>query len=85
MRGGDAERLIVSDLGIGEAQSYRDHWQPRWDKAPPDWLDARSENVTDNRKVRYRNADGLDVVLPIIDESVDQDINGVYLDIAAAL
>ena len=84
MRGDDADRLIVSYLSIGEAETYRDYWQPAWDTAPPGWLDARNENFTDNLKVRYWDPEWQAIILPIVDEIVDQGFDGLYLDIVTA-
>lgn len=46
-------RIVLAYLSIGEAESYRDYWDPRWVGAPPDWLGAENEAWHGNYAVRY--------------------------------
>ncbi len=83
MRGG-REKLITSYLSIGEAETYRDYWNPDWEDSPPDWLDTANANWDGNIKVEYWDADWQEIVFNMVDSVVDQGFNGVYLDIIDA-
>ncbi|WP_121061668.1 endo alpha-1,4 polygalactosaminidase [Chachezhania antarctica] len=84
MRGGD-DKLIVSYLSIGEAESYRYYWDPQWEsRARPDWMGEANPEWTDNIKVKYWKDDWQQIVFDYAQKIVDGGFDGLYLDIVAA-
>jgi uncharacterized protein (TIGR01370 family) len=91
----DGDRLVLSYLSIGEAEEYRDYWDPAWDAdgdgepdaGAPSWLGPMNPEWPGNYKVRYWEAGWQQILLgaggtlePILDAGFD----GVYLDIIDA-
>ena len=84
MRGDDADRLIVSYLSIGEAETYRYYWDDAWEGDPPAWLDEPNGEWPDNINVRYWDEDWQAVIFDYVDRIVDAGFNGLYLDLVQA-
>ena len=80
MRGG-TDKLIVSYLSIGEAEVYRDYWNPAWNSAPPSFLSASNPEWPDNYKVKYWEPAWQNIVFDYIDKIIAGGFNGLYLDI----
>lgn len=81
MRGDDPDRLVISYLSIGEAETYRYYWDPDWQTNAPDWLGEENPEWEGNIKVRYWDPDWQAIILDYIDRIIDGGFNGVYLDI----
>jgi cysteinyl-tRNA synthetase, unknown class len=84
MRGADQDRLIVSYLSIGEAETYRYYWQSGWQDAPPAWIGEANPEWEGNIKVRYWQDAWQQIILDYLDRIIDAGFNGVYLDIIDA-
>ncbi len=84
LRGGDADRLIVSYLSIGEAEDYRAYWHDSWADTPPAFLADANPEWQDNFKVAYWNPAWQDIVFDQIDQIIAGGFNGLYLDIIDA-
>lgn len=69
MRGGD-DKLIVSYLSIGEAETYRYYWKSAWQRDRPDWIGEPDPEWEGNIKVRYWDPDWQRVVLKYVDCSL---------------
>jgi len=83
MRGGQ-DKLIVSYLSIGEAETYRSYWQSSWNSNPPAFLDDPNPEWPDNYKVRYWDPAWQQIMFRQIDKIIASGFNGLYLDIVDA-
>lgn len=101
IRDGDpCRKTLLAYLSIGEAEDYRDYWDPAWvdaagDPRPgvaPSWLGPTNPDWAGNYKVRYWDA-GWQALLfgtssganrTPLDRILDQGFDGVYLDIVDA-
>lgn len=81
---GDNDKLVVSYLSIGEAETYRDYWQDDWSTNPPSFLAEANPEWTDNYKVAYWEDDWKAIIFDYVDEIIEGGFNGVYLDIIDA-
>lgn len=98
--GGPCEKTLLAYLSIGEAESYRDYWDPAWvdangDPIPgtaPPWLGPQNPDFVGNYKVRYWDPGWQALVFgnpsepdpTPLDRILDQGFDGVYLDIVDA-
>jgi cysteinyl-tRNA synthetase len=88
----NAGALVLSYLSIGEAETYRTYWNPRWDAngdgrpdaGAPAWLGESNPDWPDNYKVRYWMPGWQALMLTRIDELIDAGFDGAYLDIIDA-
>ncbi len=83
-RGARPQRIVLAYLSIGEAENYRDYWQPSWNHRPPSFLAAENRSWRGNFKVRYWSAEWQAIVMQSIDRIIDAGFDGVYLDIIDA-
>jgi len=94
------DKIILAYLSIGEAEDYRDYWDPAWvddqgmprEDVAPAWLGPPNPNFDGNYKVRYWDP-GWQVVIygtaggddrTPLDRIIDAGFDGVYLDIIDA-
>ena len=97
---GPCRKTILAYLSIGEAEDYRDYWDPAWvdangDPIPgvaPPWLGPQNPDWPGNYKVRYWMS-GWQALLfgtpagpdaTPLDRIIDAGYDGVYLDIVDA-
>ncbi len=91
----DGGRPVLSYLSIGEAEDYRDYWDPSWDAdgdgepdaGAPDWLGPMNPEWEGNYKVRYWDSGWQDILLGdggYLEQITDAGFDGVYLDIIDA-
>lgn len=97
---GPCQKRILAYLSIGEAEYYRDYWDPAWVDAggapipgvAPNWLGPSNPNYPGNYKVRYWDPDWQALLFGTtsgpdktpLDRIIDQGFDGVYLDIVDA-
>ena len=91
--GGD-RKAVLSYISIGEAEDFRDYWNPAWTKngsaagalraGAPDWLGPLNPDWPDARKVRYWDADWKAIAIGRIEAMAEQGFDGAYLDIVDA-
>lgn len=81
---GDTDKLVVSYLSIGEAETYRDYWDPAWQNTPPGWLAEENPEWEGNIKVAYWDPAWQAIVFDMVDALVDAGFDGLYLDIVDA-
>lgn len=78
------QRIVLAYLSIGEAESYRFYWNPRWATRPPTWLKPENPDWPGNYPVRYWDRDwqGLIYGAPgaYLDRIMAAGFDGVYLD-----
>lgn len=89
---------VLAYLSIGEAEDYRDYWDPQWvdqagDPIPgvaPSWLGPTNPDWEGNYKVRYWDPEWQQIIVGIgkgttpIERIAAQGFSGVYLDIVDA-
>jgi len=97
---GPCPKKILAYLSVGEAESYRDYFDPNWldvngdpdpNTAPP-WLGPTNPDWEGNYKVRYWMPDWQHLIVGTdtgphtspYDAIIDQGFDGVYLDIIDA-
>lgn len=81
---GPSEKLVISYLSVGEAETYRPYWQSSWETTPPDWIGEENPEWEGNVKVAYWEAEWKNIVFSMVDDIVDAGFNGLYLDIIDA-
>lgn len=79
-----SQRLAVSYISIGEAESYRFYWKSEWEKDKPPWHVAENCAWPRNHMVRYWHDGWKDIIYQAggsyIQRIVDAGFDGVYLD-----
>ncbi len=75
-----ARRLVLCYLSIGEAEDYRDYWNPHWAEDPPDWLLYENPAWPGNYTVRYWDPLWKAMVDAQLDRILAAGFDGVYLD-----
>lgn len=84
----DTRRRVVAYMSIGEAEDYRDYWNPDWEADPPDWLAEENPNWPGNYKVRYWMPEWQNLIFgsdtSYLGKIQSQEFDGVYLDIIDA-
>ena len=85
---GDARRLAVAYMSIGEAESYRYYWKSSWNTNPPAWLAAENPAWPGNYKVKYWDPAWQAIIFgspdAYLDRILDAGFDGAYLDIIDA-
>lgn len=97
---GACPKKVLAYLSVGEAESYRDYFDPAWvdandnpvPGAAPDWLGATNPDWEGNYKVRYWMPDWQRLIIGTdagphvspLDAIIDAGFDGVYLDIIDA-
>ena len=81
-------RLLIAYMSIGEAEDYRDYWQPGWAPGNPSWLTAQNPDWAGNYKVQYWDAQWQALIFgsptAYLDRILAAGFDGVYLDIIDA-
>ncbi len=80
----DSGKLAVCYLSIGEAETYRQYWQPQWNTDPPSWLGPENPDWPGNFKVRFWDPQWQAIIFDNIRTIADQGFSGLYLDIVDA-
>lgn len=80
--GGD--KLLLAYMSIGQAETYREYWQPEWSDNPPAWLDEPDATWSDDYWVRYWDPEWQAIIYgssdSYLDRIIDLGFDGVYLD-----
>lgn len=81
-------RMVISYMSIGEAESYRYYWQQNWQTNKPDWLDAENPDWPGNFKVKYWYDEWQNIIFgndsSYLKKILNAGFDGVYLDIIDA-
>ena len=90
------DKLLLSYLSIGEAETYRYYWEEDWDlnndgipdPSAPEWLDIENTDWEGNFKVKYWLEEWQNIIFGSNESYLDRIINngfdGCYLDIIDA-
>ena len=80
--GGD--KIVLAYMSIGQAETYREYWQPEWKKNPPAWLDEGDATWSNDFWVRYWMPEWQAIIFGSPESYLDRIIalgfDGVYLD-----
>ena len=81
-------RQVIAYMSIGEAESYRYYWNPRWKRSKPEWLKKENPLWKGNYKVAYWHPEWQKIIFGTEDsylqKILDAGFDGVYLDIIDA-
>ncbi|MGH3441651.1 MAG: MJ1477/TM1410 family putative glycoside hydrolase [Nitriliruptorales bacterium] len=83
------DRIVLAYLSIGEAEDYRDYWDPDWDAdgdgvpdaGAPGWLADENPDWEGNYLVRFWEPAWQEVIGARLDAIVTAGFDGAYLDI----
>ncbi|MCG8608713.1 endo alpha-1,4 polygalactosaminidase [bacterium] len=77
-------RLLLSYLSIGEAESYRYYWQQEWNVRPPAWIGPENPDYAGNFVVEYWYPEWQAILFrgeySYLDRVVEAGFDGAYLD-----
>lgn len=78
------EKIILCYMSIGQAETYREYWDPDWRDHPPDWLDKPDETWSNDYWVRYWMPEWQQIIYGTPESYLDRIMalgcDGVYLD-----
>lgn len=76
---------VLSYISIGEAETYRHYWDPRWlkDKRPL-FLGPENPDWAGNYKVEFWHGEWKQIIFNYLDDIMDAGFDGIYLDIIDA-
>ena len=81
-------RLLLAYMCIGEAEDYRNYWDPSWKTNPPSWLLEENPDWPGNYKVRYWDPAWQKIIYrnddSYLKKILDAGFDGVYLDLIDA-
>ncbi len=73
-------RLVLCYVSIGEAENYREYWDPAWSATPPEWLLEENPDWPGNYPVHYWHPKWREIVFGMMDAVLSAGFDGVYLD-----
>jgi cysteinyl-tRNA synthetase, unknown class len=83
-------KLVLAYLSVGEAETYRDYWNPAWiqddscdaslTNSAPTWLEEANPEWCGNYLIQFWHPDWQAIVMAMLDEIVAAGFDGVYLD-----
>ena len=80
----EGDKIILAYMSIGQAETYREYWQPDWQENPPAWLDEPDETWADDYWTRYWEPGWQDIIYgspeSYLDRIIELGFDGVYLD-----
>ena len=89
---GDARKLLIAYISIGEAENYRFYWNESWvknndgfpDAGAPSWLDVENPEWSGNYKVKFWMIEWQHVIFQYLDRIINASFDGIYMDIIDA-
>lgn len=80
-----ARRLVIAYMSVGEAETYRQYWQPDWEKNLPDWLAEPNKDWQDNYRVKFWRPEWKHLLYgnphAYLDEIMAAGFDGAFLDV----
>ena len=77
-------KKVIAYISIGEAENYRDYWQPGWNNNPPAWLGPENPDWPGNYKVKFWYPEWKNIIYTYIDIILAKGYDGIYMDIIDA-
>lgn len=77
-------KKVIAYISIGEAEDYRDYWQPGWNTNPPAWLGPENLDWQGNYKVKFWQPGWQQIIYTYIDTLLAKGYDGIYMDIIDA-
>ncbi|UPT65492.1 MAG: endo alpha-1,4 polygalactosaminidase [Sphingobacteriales bacterium JAD_PAG50586_3] len=77
-------KKVIAYISIGEAENYRDYWQPTWNNTPPVWLGSENPDWAGNYKVKFWHPQWKNIIYTYIDTILAKGYDGIYMDIIDA-
>jgi cysteinyl-tRNA synthetase len=78
------QRLVISYINIGAAETYRYYWQDKWKLHRPNWLKKRYEGYDDEFWVKFWKDEWQEIIYgndgSYIKKILDAGFDGAYLD-----
>lgn len=78
------QRLVISYMNVGAAESYRYYWQEDWKRGKPNWLKKNYEGYEDEIWVKFWDKDWKEIIYgndnSYTKKIIDAGFDGVYLD-----
>lgn len=75
------EKIVLSYLSIGEAESYRSYWQDDWKPDNPSFVDKENPEWEENYKVKFWEEEWQNIIIEQLDKIIDKGYSGAYLDL----
>ncbi len=73
-------KVVLAYIDVGEAEDYRDYWDPSWYRSPPEWLGEENSDWPGCYYVKYWYEEWRRIVLERIKHVVELGYDGAYLD-----
>lgn len=77
-------KIVLAYMSIGQAETYREYWNPDWQENPPAWLDEPDATWANDYWVRYWDPEWQAIIYGSPESYLDRIIalgfDGVYLD-----
>lgn len=77
----DSGKTVFSYLSIGEAEDYRDYWNPEWKKNKPSFLLDENKEWKGNYRVKFWDAGWQKLMIGRAQHIAQMGFDGIYLDI----
>ncbi len=74
-------KVILSYLSIGEAESYREYWQKNWKVGNPEFIDEENICWPGNYKVKFWYSSWQEIIFKKLNQIINLGYDGVYLDV----
>jgi uncharacterized protein (TIGR01370 family) len=75
---------LVTYVSIGEAEDYREYWQPGWNSAKPGFLLGENPDWPGNYLVKFWDPAWQKLMFARVDQAIKLGYQGMYLDIVDA-
>ncbi len=74
-------KVVISYIDIGEAESYRWYWQDNWKIGSPDFIQKVDPDGWDeNYPVRFWENEWQEIILKSVDQILEDGYDGIYMD-----
>lgn len=74
------KRIVIAYFSIGEAEDYRDYWNPKWNKRKPKWIVKENPNWEGNYIIKYWAPEWKEIIRNYQKRLDDMGVDGYYLD-----
>lgn len=74
------KRIVIAYFSIGEAEDYRDYWNPKWSKKKPSWIIKENPNWEGNYIIKYWAPEWKEIIRNYQQRLDNMGVDGYYLD-----